>query len=155
MNTRAIEPESTSGVVAGSHSLPRLVLPCRVVLFQPRFAPLVYSGQKLQTMRPTPKRPVRRGQWLSLREWSDKPYRSPQRLIRDTICKGVRPVCVDPITAAVCLDCIWLRAHEADRFAELDGFGDARDMAEWIVATHGERAFRGVVIYWPNDKIHP
>lgn len=47
-----------------------------VRMFKPQFAPLVESGKKLQTVRPTPKRMPKPGDKISLREWTGLPYRS-------------------------------------------------------------------------------
>ena len=41
-----------------------------VKLFKPQFSPLVESGLKLQTVRPTPKRMPKPGDRISLREWT-------------------------------------------------------------------------------------
>jgi uncharacterized protein YqfB (UPF0267 family) len=56
----------------------------RTIMFQPRFARLVESGAKTQTIRVKSKakhpRPLPKpGDFLSLREWEGKPYRSKQR----------------------------------------------------------------------------
>jgi hypothetical protein len=56
-----------------------------VRMFKPRFARLVETGEKLQTIRPMPKRLPEIGDHLSLREWTGKPYRSKQR----TLCEAI------------------------------------------------------------------
>jgi hypothetical protein len=51
----------------------------KVLMFQPRFAPLVEAGTKTQTIRPVRRRPIVVGDELSLRAWTGLPYRSPQQ----------------------------------------------------------------------------
>lgn len=63
-----------------------------IKLFQPRFAPMVKDGTKLNTIRPLPKRERDMPQvgWdISLREWSGKPYRSKQRVLKESVIEGV------------------------------------------------------------------
>ena len=53
-------------------------------MFNPRFAKLVKAGNKLQKIRPLPKRSPRSGDTLSLRLCVGKPYRSKQRALIET-----------------------------------------------------------------------
>lgn len=110
-----------------------------VRLFQPRFAPLVESGAKRQTIRPTPNRMPKVGDAISLREWCGKPYRSRQRLLRASVITRVEPFDLD----AMRLD----EPTKRDAFARADGFADWPDMLAWFVQTHG-LPFRGILIAW-------
>lgn len=65
-----------------------------VRLFQPRFAALVESGAKCQTVRPVPKRMPRPGDTLSLRCWVGAPYRSKQRVLREAVVERVLPISI-------------------------------------------------------------
>lgn len=60
----------------------------KVLLFQPRFANLVAAGTKRQTIRPTRKIPIVRGDDLSLRQWQGLPYRSKQVELARGLCLG-------------------------------------------------------------------
>lgn len=53
--------------------------------FKARFTELVASGAKRQTIRPTPKRMPKPGDWISLRCWTGRPYWSKQRVLRDAV----------------------------------------------------------------------
>lgn len=110
-----------------------------VRLFQPRFASLVESGVKLQTLRKTPKRMPKVGSKISLRVWTGNPYRSKQRVLKESIITRVEPFDLD----AMRLD----EPAKRDAFARADGFADWADMLAWFVQTHG-LPFRGILIAW-------
>lgn len=112
----------------------------RVVLFQPRFASLVRSGAKKQTMRK--KASCKSGDTLSLREWSGRPRRSTQILIKEAVCKSVVPVYVDAVQVIVDG-----RHVDQEEFARQDGFGYFSEMVHWTAVTHG-LPFRGELISW-------
>ncbi len=119
-----------------------------VRLFQPRFAELVASGRKLQTVRPVPRRRPRPGDTLSLRAWSGKPYRSPQRILATAEVESVCDLTLDA-------DELTIDGHPInlarDTFARVDGFADFADMVAWFRAQHG-LPFRGIVITWKNVR---
>jgi hypothetical protein len=112
----------------------------RVILFQERFAPLVAAGSKRQTIRQTARCKV--GDWVSLRRWTGKPYRSKQEVLRTDVCTRVMPVRVDP--DVLFLDGIKMRQNF---FARRDGFKDWAEMREWFEAVHG-LPFLGWLIEW-------
>jgi hypothetical protein len=121
-----------------------------VRMFKPQFARLVESGAKLQTVRPVPKRMLAPGDFIDCREWTDKPYRSPQRkLIVGEIIK-VEPIWFNGVTIIIgdekSSDAI-LEHWEADDFARADGFENLNKMAGWFAETHG-LPFRGIVVKW-------
>lgn len=110
----------------------------KVIMFQPRFAPLVASGVKPYTIRKPRKNPIKVGDKLSLRTWTGKPYRSKQKILRDTVCVNVEPFKMDT-------HFIWQLG--SDDLAKRDGFADAGDMVRWFKDTHG-LPFEGVLIEW-------
>ena len=120
----------------------------RVILFQPKFADLVGSGVKRQTIRKAARCKV--GDTLSLRRWTGKPYRSKQQIIMSATCTGVTKVIVEehdlifpdqPNSAT--------SYEDMNRFARLDGFRDFVELVGWLERTHGI-PFHGEVIQWSN-----
>ncbi len=116
-----------------------------VVMFQARFAPLVVDGTKTQTIRPERKRPIKAGDLLSLRRWTDKAYRSPQIELARARCIIVDRVEVGMLTIFV--GGILLRRRERDAFARADGFSSGMELSDWFENTHG-LPFAGVLIRW-------
>jgi len=117
-----------------------------VIMFQKRFAPLVENGSKRQTIRLARKRPIIEGEMLSLREWTGKPYRSPQRILRTTTCKEVSAFTLDYPESMTIHGCPVL-IHEQSWVAQNDGFQDAAEMRRWFIKTHG-LPFKGILIKW-------
>lgn len=122
----------------------------RVIMFQPRFAALVESGEKLQTVRPTPKRLVRVGDKLSLRQWTGKPYRSKQRVLREAIVTQVQTIWFDGCNIRLDgwnIAAGFFPTSPEHEFARADGFRGVVEMAEWFESTH-RLPFTGIVIKW-------
>ena len=106
-----------------------------VKTFKPQFAPKVYDGTKGQTCRQWPRRrdgtvdqrllpkPYRQ---LSLRQWTGRPYGSPQRVLRDTVAKRLAAVVVSD--EGVCVQGRTLPPGEREAFAKADGFHSFADM---------------------------
>lgn len=118
----------------------------KVIMFQPRFAQFVASGEKLQTVRPARIRPISIGDPVSLRRWFDKPYRSAQVEIGRSIV-----VCVQEFeisTNMLRIDDTLLDVEKQDVFARRDGFQNRLEMREWFGYTHHVLPWRGVVIHW-------
>lgn len=117
-----------------------------VLMFKERFAPLVESGEKRQTIRPPRKRPIKVGDSLSLRKWSGRAYASKQTILRDgEKCIAVRSVVMQ--TDRVTVDG-WSQSMDwLDSFARADGFANYGDMLKWFNETHG-LPFEGVLICW-------
>lgn len=118
-------------------------------MFKPRFAPMVKSGAKRQTVRPIPKRYPNVGDIESWREWSGKPYRSKQRELARVEIVGVYPI---SLTFRNGLDHVRLSPSKIgllpqaiEDFARADGFTSAGEMFEWFNATHG-LPFKGILI---------
>ena len=123
-----------------------------VKMFQPRFAPLVESGEKIQTIRPVPKRMPRVGAEISCRVWEAAPYRSHQReILRSVVVAsslvriadgGILIAPYDPSR-----DPSWTPVTDLDAFARADGFASWDDMRSWFSDTHG-LPFSGLLIQW-------
>ena len=116
------------------------------LMFQPVFELLILSGRKVHTIRPTRKIPLRVGQPLSLRVWTGKPYRSPQREFMRAQVEKVETIRVD------FHNCMYVRGValslvEQNRLAWHDGFETAADMLCWFINNHG-LPFTGELIYW-------
>lgn len=124
---------------------------CQFVrMFKPQFAELVESGEKVQTVRPTPKRIPKAGDKISLRAWTGKPYRSKQRVLRESTITKVEHVEIR--ATEMYLGGRWIPFEHMHAFARADGFTGANDMIGWFNFTHG-LPFRGVVIYWQNAAL--
>lgn len=117
-----------------------------VKMFKPRFAPLVESGAKCRTIRPVPARMPRPGDTISLREWTGKPYRSKQRVLRESVITSGEPIQIS---------IGWIRVGDRpaligagrDMFARADGFADFAEMRDFFRAEHG-LPFTGILILW-------
>lgn len=116
-----------------------------VLTFQPRFAPLVRACTKTQTIRPQRKRPIRVGDWLSLRRWTGLPYRSKQEELRRSHCTYIGSVRMG--TVALGIDGHSLDQMDKDAFARRDGFTHHDEMVAWFESTHG-LPFEGTLIRW-------
>lgn len=91
------------------------------------------------------------GDRISLRCWTDKPYRSKQRVLREATVESVAAI-------RICESSMWIgnegwnfNTPEADSFAVADGFRDFADLQQWFRDTHG-LPFEGVLIRWTNDQ---
>lgn len=125
-----------------------------VRMFKPQFAPAVELGEKLQTVRPTPKRMPRPGDRISLRAWTGAPYRSKQRVLREAVISSVSPIEIfwDYYrTMNAWGKWTWFEDRSAlDAFARQDGFAGWDELTDWFSSTH-RLAFRGVLICWSNE----
>jgi len=117
----------------------------RILLFKPKFIEPVRAGTKLQTIRPTRRFPITVGDKLSLRHWKDRPYASPQVLIREAHCTRTGPVRISHDWVVV--DHRLLTAPEIIEFAKADGFEHPQQMIEEFATMHG-LPFSGVLIQW-------
>lgn len=113
-----------------------------VRMFKPQFARLVETGVKLQTVRPLPKRMPVPGDIIDCREWTGKPYRSPQRKLKESEIADVRKVEIH--SNGVNIDGDY---YHSDTFAKRDGFEGFEEMKAWFQETHG-LPFTGIVIVW-------
>jgi hypothetical protein len=125
----------------------------RVRTFKPQFAPLVQSGVKRQTIRPIPKgRQPRPGDLESWREWTGRPYGSPQRELARVKIISIEHFKLDetpreilasfpdrPLKGALMPIAQW------NAFAQADGFKSFSEMVLWFEKNHG-LPFTGIVI---------
>ena len=127
-----------------------------VWMFQPRFAQLVESGEKCQTIRKTPKRMPEAGDLISLREWTGKPYRSKQRILRESVITKVHVIFFTEHYFGWSFNGGNLRAIAAggpntslrvENFAQADGFASWSEMCAWFKETHS-LPFEGILIEW-------
>jgi len=124
--------------------------PTRFVrMFKPQFAPLVKSGVKCQTVRPLPARMPKAGDFISLRVWKNKPYRSPQVVLKEATITEVKTVEIGFNHIAV--DQFHLTPAQQDAFAKSDGFQTSGELMSWFHRTHG-LPFNGVVIKWATQE---
>lgn len=121
----------------------------RVILFQSRFAPLVQSGQKTQTIRK--KARCKPGDQLSLRQWSGRPYRSKQEELKDGVCTSVSTVSIGHglDENGISINGEELNVHGQSLLAQLDGFMNAIEMMDWFRDVHG-LPFEGEIIKWES-----
>lgn len=122
-----------------------------VRMFQPRFATLVESGKKLQTVRAKPRRMPKVGDILDAREWTGRPYASKQRKLGDRAITKIEPIEIrytKELGFFVQVGDCELGYYEAHAFARADGFSDFGDMITWLGNTHTHFPFCGIVIYW-------
>jgi hypothetical protein len=107
----------------------------RVILFQDKFAELVRSGAKKQTIRV--KARCKPGDELSLRKWTGKPYRSKQETLCNSVCTRVQEVRIYEGPAT----------ETSEVLARADGFSSHAEMQAWFKNTHG-LPFEGQQIEW-------
>ena len=121
----------------------------RVLIFQDRFAALVQIGAKRQTIRATAR--CKPGDTLSLREWSGRPYRSKQSLLREATCTSVSHVGIGTGGVESNGRVMLFGSPAADDFARADGFADFAEMREWFQGAHG-LPFLGELISWEGSR---
>ena len=124
----------------------------RVRMFKPQFAPLVKSGAKRQTIRPTPKRMPKVGDMESWREWTSKPYRSPQVELAQVEITNVETITIDETADSFYLNLphrplrgAFMNSSEWKAFAKADGFECILELIQWFKKTH-DLPFSGIVI---------
>lgn len=121
----------------------------RVLLFKPRFASLVESGAKRQTVRADGKRNPKPGDVLSLRTWTGLPYRSKQRVLRPEVkCLAVQEVLINGGMGLMSIRDVILKRAEAEAFAAADGFTNATEMFHWFLKEYGRGPLIGLLISW-------
>jgi hypothetical protein len=119
----------------------------KVMMFQGRFEALIAEGRKLQTIRPFRRNPLKVGEELSLRVWTGKPYRSPQREIAQVVVARVRIVQIEADRVSVWIPEGWRPIPFPREFAKSDGFGSWEELAAWFAEAHG-LPFEGTLIEW-------
>jgi len=124
-------------------------------MFKPQFAGLVERGEKLQTVRPTPKRMPKPGDKISLRAWTDKPYRSKQRVLNEGTIIHVTKIEISDEGVTLLPDTDMLAQLRVKAspgtFAVADGFSCWEEMRQWFEHQHG-LPFVGILIRWQNES---
>ena len=116
----------------------------------PQFVRLVEGGKKHQTVRGIRKRAPRPGHIASLREWTGRPYASPQRLIGERWIRDVVNIHFFP-TRWIVIDGEPQDLAGEEQFAILDGFDD-RDSMWAFFSRHRGLPFVGHLIsWWPEN----
>lgn len=120
-----------------------------VLMFKEQFAAKVERGEKLQTIRPPRKRPIKPGDKLSLRKWSGAAYRSKHVKLREATCERVSLIVLDetPWEFVFEVDGRRLVQDQWAKLAREDGFNCTTEMLDWFKKTHG-LPFEGVMIQW-------
>lgn len=119
--------------------------------FRPRFAPLIESGAKTQTIRAPRRRHALPGERLQL--FTGMRTRQCRKLIPDPVCVAVTPLTLWPDRGR------WfgrlpgatpsgIRFEVDDVFAREDGFADAADFGQFWAEAHGVQPFTGYLIRW-------
>jgi hypothetical protein len=121
-----------------------------VRMFQPRFAQLVKTGAKLQTIRRVPKHMPKAGDQISLRMWLGKPYRSEQVILHESTITSVREIII--ADNGWWIDNVKLASIEQMGIAVTDGFSTAAELTDWFDSTYG-LPFTGIVIRWSPPQI--
>lgn len=116
-----------------------------VRMFKPQFADAVEDGTKLQTVRPRPKRMPKPGDKISCRAWTEKPYRSKHRILRESVISEI--LSIELFCDSIHLNGLRFTAKQRVEFAKADGFGSFSEMVDWFRQTHG-LPFNGIVIIW-------
>lgn len=107
----------------------------RVILFQDKFAELVRTRAKKQTIRL--KARCKPGDALSLRRWTGKPYRSKQETLLNCVCTRVQEIRIYEGPAT----------ETSEMLARADGFSSHAEMLAWFRKNHG-LPFEGQQIEW-------
>ena len=94
------------------------------------------------------------GDRISLRMWTGKPYRSKQRVLRESEIAAVEKIslCDTGRELMVYVNGHELHPEQINDFAKADGFKCGIEMFNWFETTHG-LPFDGVVIKWHNNAI--
>lgn len=129
-----------------------------VKMCKPNFEPPIVAGIKIHTIRPPAKRPILPGMELSLRVWTGKAYRSPQREILRTVVTEVEGIRIhrdgvefSPGTLRVfwCCESNRKRRPRLEQLARNDGFQSWEEMRAWFENEHGlAEPFEGSLISW-------
>lgn len=123
--------------------------PRHVFTFMPQFVPLVERGAKLQTVRGVRRRAPRPGHIASLREWTGRPYASPQRVIGERWIRDVQDIelCQEEW---ILIDNEALDTSEEEGFAISDGFPGRRAMWDFFLKHRGLPFTGHLISWWPE-----
>lgn len=118
--------------------------------FQPRFAPLVESGEKRQTIRKVSRHTPTKGGKLQL--YTGQRQKDCRKLLAvDPVCVNVREVEIDCNNRTVSIEGEKLKRREATEFAIADGFESKKEMCDFFLSTYRQPVFHGVLIEWEAE----
>jgi hypothetical protein len=113
--------------------------------FSGRFADLVASRTKRQSIRVDKHNRYRVGTWLQL--YTGLRTKQAQKLTdADPVIMANYSVMIDP--DELVLAGTRIPPDQREHFAHMDGFADYRDMLEWFQHTYKRREFMGRCIRW-------
>ena len=143
----APEVPAPVGIVAITRKSPRRF----VRMFRPRFAALVQTGKKFQTVRPVPKRAQdmpRPGDLFDARVWLGRPRcsKTSKLLVEPAPICFVRSITIHA-TGLLEIEGRYLSTVEMEAFARADGFADLDELLAWFRDEH-DLPFTGIVIDW-------
>jgi hypothetical protein len=132
-------------------------------MFQPRFAALVESGVKCQTVRPRRKRRIEVGDVVDLRTWTGLPYRSKQRQLRvatvTRICMARIEVRRDKIHPECDHHLITISGEPFNNFALekgfacADGFNGPKEFYDFFAANYAKTSQFGLMLNFHGQLI--
>ena len=116
--------------------------------FKARFAPLIVSGEKAQTIRGHRKRHARPGEPVQL--YTGMRTKRCRKIIPDPVCEAVEDILIRvPRGFEPCVVTQRGRTgYVTPQFAQADGFEGVEDFTRFWFDTHGPGLFEGVVIRW-------
>ena len=116
--------------------------------FQARFADLVASGKKRQTIRPRRRHPIKAGDLLHL--FTGMRTKRCKRL-PSAQCRWATPIRIEEwgfmVNTLIGTEEQWKEPMLLNWFAVRDGFRDWAEMRQWFKKIHG-LPFEGVLIAW-------
>lgn len=119
--------------------------------FQPRFAPLIREGLKLQTIQGSRARHARPGERLQL--FTGLRTRHAMKIVDDPVCVTVSRCDITFASGRIGRIVVaGIPVRDLDMFASLDGFEDRDDMSAFWRERHGAIAFSGVLIEWSHPR---
>ena len=119
--------------------------------FQPRFAPLIREGLKLQTIRAPRARHARPGERLQL--FTGLRTRHAMKIVPDPICVTVSRCDITFASGRIGRIVVaGIPVRDLDQFAAFDGFEDRTDMSAFWLERHGAAPFSGLLIEWSHPR---
>jgi hypothetical protein len=122
-----------------------------VKLFKPEFAEKIRAGIKRSTIRPRPERWPQIWTPISLRQWSGKPYRSPQIILATATITAARYCTVR--AGSIEIDRRELDYCDLCALAAKEGFDDFAQMLFWFIRNH-QLPLDGILIEWSEPQVH-
>jgi hypothetical protein len=113
--------------------------------FQPRFVPMILSGEKTHTIRSIRANPDKPGNILHL--YTGLRHKGARLLMR-VFCVKVEEIQISPMMY-VSIDGHGLRADEEEQLARRDGFANFAEMMQFWA---GRLPFRGHVVHWKTES---